>query len=300
MKNYVLLACLALVLASCSKEEDFEQDNQVAKNEIKENFVNASKSGTVTGQYGIYHDPDYKWAFVQNNIWSLDDGDYGADPGQYVWYNDINNWGVKAYTTTGKYSYSGVKSYAGLVYGRHYNTVSKNNNGFPKQIKNITSNLNTEWSVYVLNDGGSGAKYNASYDIWFDPNQNQQSTNKYEIMIWTKRKNQWPINENNDINKPWKSNVWVWNARYDVYKGSLGQQQVLTFIQRNGNGVNVGTGYIKAPLKKFIDKAVGWGWMSNTNYLTSIQAGFEICTAGTGPEDSKKANFVTNKFSLKI
>ncbi|WP_445455232.1 hypothetical protein [Flavobacterium sp. HNIBRBA15423] len=301
MKNYLLIACLAMLLSSCSTEEDFNQDNQDLVTETKDDATIASRSGTVTGQYGIYHDPDYKWAFVQNNIWSLDDGDYGADPQQYVWYNDINNWGVKAYTTTGKYSYSGVKSYPGLVYGRHYNNVSNNNNGFPKQIKNITSNLTAEWSMYVLNDGGSGSKYNSSFDIWFDPNQNQQSTNKYEIMIWTKRKGQWPINENNDINIPWKSNVWVWNAYYNVYKGSIGQQQVLTFVQLTGNnGSNNGTGYFNAPLKKFIDNAVGWGWMSDTNYLTSIQAGFEICTAGTGPADNQKANFVTNKFSLKI
>ena len=303
MKKYVFIASLALMMGSCSTDEDLIQDEQVATQETTDNSGLSARSGTVTGQYGVYQDPDYQWAFVQNNIWSIDDGDWGADRQQYVWYNNINSWGVKAYTKTGKYSYSGVKSYPGLVYGRHYNNVSRNNNGFPKRISSITSSLDAEWNVYVLNDGGSGAKYNASFDIWFDPSSNQRGRNKYEIMIWTKRKGQWPISDNVDINRPWKKNVWVWNARYDVYKGSIagGAQQVLTFIQLTGfNGSNNGTGYIKPPLQQFIDRAVQWGWMSNNNYLTSIQAGFEICTAGKGAADNQKANFVTNKFKLKI
>ncbi len=288
MKKTIYLALVTIFLSSCSKEDVTNENNAETK---LNKAVTANGTTTITEQYGIYQDPNYKWAFVQNNIWSIDDGDKGADKNQFVWYNNIGSWGVQAYTTTGKYSYSGVKSYPGLVFGRHYNTVSSNNNGFPKKISSITSSLNAEWSVYVQDDGGSGAKYNASYDIWFDPSSNQTGRNKYEIMIWTLRKGQWPINENNDINKPWKSNVKVDNAYYDVYKGALGDQQVLTFILRNGKG------YFKASLKAFIDSAVNWKWMENNNYLTSIQAGFEICTAGTS---TKKANFVTNKFYLGI
>jgi hypothetical protein len=298
MKNKLTSAILALLMLSCTSENsevlNAETTDSKSKDSNSSRVVTSGGTTTITGQYEVYQDPNYQWAFIQNNIWSIDDGDKGADPNQFIWYNNINSWGVRAYTTTGKYSYSGVKSYPSLVFGRHYNTVSQNGNGFPKQISKITSNLNTEWSTYVENDGGSGAKYNASYDIWFDPSSNQTGRNKYEIMIWTLRKGQWPINENNDINRPWKANVLVFNARYDVYKGSIagGQQQVLTFILKGG------TGYFKAPLKAFIDSAVNWGWMGNNNYLTSIQAGFEICTAGVN--NSSKANFVTNKFSLGI
>jgi hypothetical protein len=292
MKKILTTAVIAMLLSACSQEEAVTNENKA--DTALNRAVTANGTTTITEQYGIYQDPNYKWAFIQNNIWSIDDGDQGADKDQFIWYNNIGSWGVKAYTTTGKYSYSGVKSYPSLVFGRHYNTVSSNNNGFPKKISTITSNLNAEWGAHVENDGGNGAKYNISYDIWFDPSSSQAGRNRYEIMIWTLRKGQWPINENNDINKPWKSNVKVYNAYYDVYKGSIagGQQQVLTFILRGG------TGYFKAPLKAFIDSAVNWNWMSNTNYLTSIQAGFEICTAGKS--STSKANFVTDKFYLGI
>ncbi len=294
MKNLINKIFILALLASCSNNEnpDTIENPESATNRA----VTSNGTTTITEQYGIYQDPNYQWAFIQNNIWSIDDGDFGADRNQFIWYNNISSWGVKAYTTTGKHApvYSGVKSYPSLVFGRHYNTVSSNRNGFPKKVSDINSNLNTEWSTYVENDGGGNAVYNASYDIWFDPSSNQQGRNKYEIMIWTLRKNQWPINENNDINRPWKSNVKVYNAYYDVYKGSIdnGNQQVLTFILRGGNG------YFRAPLKAFIDSAVNWNWMSNQNYLTSIQAGFEICTAGVN--NNSKANFVTNKFYLGI
>lgn len=295
MKNYLVFAFGTLLLFSCSKEvlpDQVEPSAQEENRTEKEpTAVTAKAKATITGQYGIYQDPKYPWAFVQNNIWSIDAGDFGADPGQYLWYNNIGSWGVKAYTTQGKESYSGVKSYPGLVYGRHYNNVSENRNGFPVKVSSIKGNLDAEWSVRVENDGGPNAIYNASYDIWFDPDKNQKSTNKYEIMIWTLRKNQNPINDG-EFGVPWKSNVKVFNARYDVYKGTIfdGKQQVLTFILRDGKG------YFKAPLKAFIDSAVNWGWMGSNNYMTSIQAGFEICTAGT---KQNRANFVTNKFYLK-
>ena len=294
MKKYLLLFFGTVLLFSCSKDALIDPGDASAeiesRTEKEPKAVLAQAKATITGQYGVYKDPQYPWAFVQNNIWSIDEGDYGADPGQYLWYNNISSWGVKAYTTRGKESYSGVKSYPGLVYGRHYDNVSNNKNGFPIKVSSLKSNLDAEWSVRVENDGGKNAIYNASYDIWFDPDKNQKKTNKYEIMIWTLRKNQNPINDG-EFGKPWKPNVKVYNAYYDVYKGSLGSQQVLTFILRGGKG------YFKAPLKAFIDTAVSWNWMSNNNYLTSIQTGFEICTAGT-PQN--KANFVTNKFYLKI
>ena len=36
MKNYLLIACLAMLLSSCSTEEDFNQDNQDLVTETKD------------------------------------------------------------------------------------------------------------------------------------------------------------------------------------------------------------------------------------------------------------------------
>ena len=300
MKTLLLSISAFLLLQSCTKEnittepttQSIEKENI---NSLTKKAVTTNGTTTITETFGTYQDPNYQWAYIQNNIWSLTINDTGADKDQFIWYKDINNWGVQAYTTTGIFSYSGVKSYPSLVYGRHYNSTSTNLNGFPKKISTITKNYDAEWNVYVQNDGGANAIYNASYDIWFDPSSTNKGTNKYEIMIWTLRKNQNPINDLG-FGVKFKSNQTIGSYKFDVYKGSLdnGKQQVLTFILINGNGT------FKGGIKPFIDFATtskSNNWMANSNYLTSIQAGFEICTAGTS---TKKANFVTSKFSLNL
>lgn len=297
MRNLLLLLAAFVSLESCTKEDLATEGatQAIENNKLTAKAVTQNGTTTITETFGTYQDPNYQWAYIQNNIWSLTVGDTGADKDQFIWYNDINNWGVQAYTTTGIFSYSGVKSYPSLVYGRHYTNVSKNLNGFPKKINTITKPYTAEWNAYVQNDGGTNAIYNVSYDIWFDPSSTNTGTNKYEIMIWTLRKNQNPINDLG-FGVKFKSNVTIGSYKFDVYKGSLdsGKQQVLTFILINGNG------NFKGGLKSFIDFATTTAsnnWMANTNYLTSIQAGFEICTAGT---KTKKANFVTSKFSLTL
>ncbi|AWG21253.1 hypothetical protein FFWV33_06755 [Flavobacterium faecale] len=300
MKNVFVALATFMTMASCSQDaavptEVAAQTETIVSKSLKSKAVTQNGTTTITEDYGTYQDPNYQWAYIQNNIWSASIGDTGADRGQFIWYKNINSWGVQAYTTTGIFSYSGVKSYPSLVYGRHYNNVSQNKNGFPIKISAITKSYAAEWNAAVLDDGGSGAVYNASYDIWFDPSNTNTGTNKYEIMIWTLRKNQNPINDLG-FGVKFKANQKIGNYNFDVYKGSLdnGKQQVLTFILINGNGNFNGN------IKPFIDFASGSlsnNWMAKTNYLTSIQAGFEICTAGT---KTKKANFVTSKFSLAL
>lgn len=300
MKTILLAIATLATLASCSQEAVLDSERSQApettvSNTLTAKAVTLNGTTTITENYGTYQDPAYPWAYIQNNIWSVSIGDTGADKGQFIWYNNINSWGVQAYTTTGIFSYSGVKSYPSLVYGKHYTNASTNKNGFPIKISSITKSYAAEWNASVLDDGGSGAIYNASYDIWFDPSSTNAGTNKYEIMIWTLRKNQNPINDLG-FGVKFKANQKIGNYNFDVYKGSLdsGKQQVLTFILINGNG------NFKGNIKSFIDFASGSlsnNWMAKTNYLTSIQAGFEICTAGT---KTKKANFVTSKFSLSL
>jgi hypothetical protein len=284
LKNYLLLGFSALTILSCSNDENLLTNDSVVKNVSKD--VSA-RAGTVTGQYGQHFDSDYPWAFVSNNIWNWNNS--GTDREQYIWYNSINNWGVKAYTTFGSNpKFSEVKSYGSLVFGNHYGAKSTNLNGFPIKIKNIRSALNTQWTVRTENTD-NGSVWNASYDLWFDPSNTNEGLNAYELMVWTTYKNQNPIG-NIVVNS-----VKIGAISFEVWEGNNGGNDVITFRAINGSGVYSGS------LKPFIDYAVKTRkWISNENYLTSIQAGFEICTAGFGPADNQKANFVTDKFSLKI
>jgi hypothetical protein len=280
MKNYLLIAMAAMSLVSCTKDE-----NLTTKEEVTNPTV-AARAATITGQYGTFFDPDYQWGYMSNNIWNWENS--GTDREQYIWYKDINNWGVKAYTTFGSNpAYSEVKSYGSIVYGSHYGKKSTNTNGFPIQVKNIKSKFNAEWNCYTQNTDNN-SNWNASYDIWLDPRSNNNGANKYEIMIWTVYKNQYPVG------KKILDKLKVSNANYEVWQGNNGINEVLTFRLIGG------TGYFKAPLKAFIDAAVKRKWINTNVYLTSIQAGFEICTAGKGRADNQKANFVTNKFFLGI
>jgi hypothetical protein len=285
MKNYLLIAIVAMGIVSCTNDENLNTNDQNANN-TPDNIL--AKAGTVTGQYGTYDDPDYQWAFMANNIWNWNNS--GSDHGQYIWYNSIDSWGVKAYTTFGSNpAYSEVKSYGSIVFGSHYGRKSKNTNGFPIQVKSIKSKLNAQWNVRTENTD-SNSNWNASYDIWFDPSSTNNGANKYEIMIWTKYQNQYPIGKK-VVNKESVAGV-----DYEIWEGSNGINQVITF-----RPINNGTGKFSASLKTYIDYAVNTRkWMTDANYLTSIQAGFEICTAGKGAADNQKANFVTDKFYLGI
>ncbi|NJM80878.1 MAG: hypothetical protein HC854_16990 [Flavobacterium sp.] len=62
MKNYFLIAVSVLFLTSCSEEP--LTDEVISKDSSTERAVTANGTTTITEQYGIYQDPNYKMGLL--------------------------------------------------------------------------------------------------------------------------------------------------------------------------------------------------------------------------------------------
>jgi hypothetical protein len=116
----------------------------------------------------------------------------------------------------------------------------------------------------------SGGNWDAAYDIWFDPTArtNGQNTGA-EIMVWT-----------NHSGPPQPVGAKVGTATlaggtWDVWEGNIGWN-VISYVRTSG------TGSLNFPVSTFFNDAVSRGYAQRSWYLTSIQAGFEPWSGGTG------------------
>jgi hypothetical protein len=155
-------------------------------------------------------------------------------------------------------------SYPSIYIGCHYNNCSPGTN-LPIQVKSITKAHTGIDLKYV-----GGAAFDASYDIWLDPNPNKTGVNKQEIMIWLNR--QGPIqpvgNKVGDVN--------ISGVNWQVWSGSNGQNEVISYVAPSPI-------YNKAlDVLDFLADVRGSGKITNDWYLTSIQAGFEPWQGGQG------------------
>jgi cellulase/cellobiase CelA1 len=129
------------------------------------------------------------------------------------------------------------------------------------QISSATSSINYTYT---------GGTYNASYDIWLDPTPKRDGVNQMEIMIWFNR--QGPI-------QPIGSSVGTGNVggrTWDVWRGSNGSNNVISYVAPSPI-----TSWSFSVLD-FINDIRNRGAITNSWYLTSIQAGFEPWNGGVG------------------
>jgi hypothetical protein len=116
----------------------------------------------------------------------------------------------------------------------------------------------------------AGGYWNASYDLWFDPNPNQSGQNTgAELMIWGSH--QGPP-------QPIGSKVGTASlagATWDVWIGNIGWNVVSYVRQQTTNSLNLN-------LTEFTADAVRRGQVQNSWYLTSVQFGFEPWQGGPG------------------
>jgi hypothetical protein len=272
-----------MYLVACSKQHNTvpETNNSITNTEAEAAAVPEVSAPRTTFCFDPPNGNRYErvrqpWYHINNNVWQQNLNGVGR---QCIWHTDQNNWGADASHSFGN---GQIKSYASVILGNHYGDRTQNGS-FPLQASNIISsrNLYTRW----IHDEYNANHYNASYDIWFDEQARENGNNSHEIMIWPARKNQEPIAERYDGNGavPWKRNINIDGKQYNIYRGSNGQNKVLTFIPISS------ARDFSANLKAFIKRAVDLGWMTNRLYCTSVQAGWEIISGG---------NFVTRRFEF--
>lgn len=191
---------------------------------------------------------------VQNNEW-------GANDGQCISVSD-NGFTI----TAGNHNVptnGAPASYPSIYAGCHYGNCSSGS-GLPLQVSRLGT---VSSSVAYTTAGGS---WNASYDLWFDPNPNQSGQNTgAELMIWGSH--QGPP-------QPIGSKVGTANlagAGWDVWVGNIGWNVISYVRQQTTSSLNLN-------LTEFTNDAVQRGQVQSSWYMTSAQFGFEPWQGGPG------------------
>ncbi|WP_405426827.1 GH12 family glycosyl hydrolase domain-containing protein [Micromonospora sp. NBC_00617] len=192
---------------------------------------------------------------VQNNRW-------GTTAQQCI--NATSN-GFEITTLNGSSPTNGAPTaYPSIFFGCHYTNCSPGTN-LPIQVSQISSATSSISYRYV-----SGATYNASYDIWLDPSPKRDGVNQMEIMIWLNRQGQI---------QPIGSVVGTTNLAgrtWEVWRGSNGSNNVISYVASSA------ISSLNFSVMDFINDTRNRGAITNSWYLTSIQAGFEPWQGGVG------------------
>ncbi|MFG3552901.1 cellulose binding domain-containing protein [Micromonospora sp. NPDC047557] len=192
---------------------------------------------------------------VQNNRW-------GTTAQQCI---NVTSSGFEITTLNGSSPTNGAPTaYPSIFFGCHYTNCSPGTN-LPIQVSQISSATSSISYRYV-----SGATYNASYDIWLDPSPKRDGVNQMEIMIWLNR--QGPI-------QPIGSVVGTANLAgrtWEVWRGSNGSNNVISYVAPSA------ISSLNFSVLDFINDTRNRGAITNSWYLTSIQAGFEPWQGGVG------------------
>ncbi|MDG4837008.1 cellulose binding domain-containing protein [Micromonospora sp. WMMD967] len=192
---------------------------------------------------------------VQNNRW-------GTTAEQCI---NVTNNGFEIRTLNGSSPTNGAPTaYPSVFFGCHYTNCSPGTN-LPMQVSQISSATSSISYRYV-----SGATYNASYDIWLDPSPKRDGVNQMEIMIW--------LNRQGSI-QPIGSVVGTTNLAgrtWEVWRGSNGSNNVISYVAQSA------ISSLNFSVLDFINDTRNRGAITNSWYLTSIQAGFEPWQGGVG------------------
>jgi hypothetical protein len=201
---------------------------------------------------------------VQNNRW-------GTSAQQCI---NVTSTGFRIATQQGSSPTNGAPvSYPSVFLGCHYTNCSPGST-LPMQVSRIR---NASSSISYQYAGGT---YNASYDIWLDPTPKTNGVNQMEIMIWFNR--QGPIQPIGSA----VGNTTIAGRSWQVWRGSNGSNNVISYVASstiNSWSFNV---------LDFVNDVRARGAITNSWYLTSIQAGFEPWNGGVG--------LAVNNFSASV
>jgi cellulase/cellobiase CelA1 len=191
---------------------------------------------------------------VQNNRW-------GSSAEQCI---NVTDNGFSIVSQQGSTATNGAPlSYPSVFLGCHYTNCSPGTN-LPLQVSQISS------ATSSINYAYAGGTFNASYDIWLDPTPRRDGVNQQEIMIWFNR--QGPIQPIGYV----VGTANVGGRTWEVWRGSNGANNVISYVAPSA------ISSWSFSVLDFINDTRNRGLITNSWYLTSIQAGFEPWNGGTG------------------
>jgi hypothetical protein len=215
--------------------------------------------------------------WVNNNQWGV--AKSGTTGQQCVWgtcqTGDLVGWGTSWNWTSGS---GGVKTFASLVFGWQWGW-KVTNTGLPVQIS-ANRMVNCGWDFTVSQTG----TIDVSYDTWLHSisNPGTNDTPTEEVMIWLDAEG-----GAGPIGARVAAGVKLAGATWDLHQGPGGSTWPVSSYVRTSNAT---TSVMN--MMEFYNDLVSRGWIPNTRYLSSIQAGTEVFT-GTG-------SLTTNGFYCRV
>ena len=191
---------------------------------------------------------------VQNNRW-------GSTAEQCI---NVTGSGFQITSQQGSAPTNGAPlSYPSIYVGCHYSNCSPGTN-LPRQVSQIGS-ANSSISYNY-----TGGTYDAAYDIWLDPTPKTTGVNQMEIMIWFNR--QGPISP---VGSP-VGTTTVAGRTWEVWQGWNGGNDVVSYVAPSP------ISSLSFNVMDFVRDVDARTQVTDSWYLTSIQAGFEPWNGGTG------------------
>jgi cellulase/cellobiase CelA1 len=169
--------------------------------------------------------------------------------------------------------------YPAIYQGCHWGSCTSGS-ALPIQVGELTpGSVTTNWNT---SQTGTGA-YDVAYDIWFNqtPTTSGQP-NAEELMVW--------LNHNGSVQPSGSvvaSNVSIGGHTYNIWEAQDSTWKDVSYVMTSGttsvNGLDVGL---------LAADSVNRGYMSDSDYLIDVEAGFELWQGGAG--------LTTNSFALNV
>ena len=193
---------------------------------------------------------------VQNNAWN-------NPGGQAITVSDT---GFTITTENGSAPTNGAPlGYPSVYLGYHYGNGSP---GSPLPLQ--LSHIQTATSSITYTYPTSGT-YDASYDIWLNPTSVTTGVNQQEIMIWFNHTG--PVQPVGSV----VGTSTIDGKSFTVWEGSNGQNNVVSYVANTPI-----TTWNHFDVLGFVDNTETIEPVTNSWYLTSIQAGFEPWSGSVG------------------
>ncbi len=193
---------------------------------------------------------------VQNNAWN-------NPGGQAI---TVGSTGFTITTENGSAPTNGAPlGYPSVYLGYHYGTGSPGS-PLPEQLSQIQTA--TSSITYTYPTSGT---YDASYDIWLNPTPITTGVNQQEIMIWFNHTG--PIQPVGSV----VGTSTIDGKSFTVWEGSNGQNNVVSYVANSPI-----TSWNNFNVLGFVDNTETLEPVTNSWYLTSIQAGFEPWSGSVG------------------
>ncbi|MCW2935449.1 MAG: cellulose-binding family, partial [Actinomycetia bacterium] len=169
--------------------------------------------------------------------------------------------------------------YPAIYKGCHWGACTSDS-GLPIQVGNLTpGKVTTSWTTSQTYAGA----YDVAYDIWYNQSPTTSGQpNAEEMMIW--------LNDNGGVEPAGSvvaSNVALGGHTYNIWEDQMSTWKDVSYVMTSGTTSvsNLDVGILAAD-------SVSRGYMTDSDYLIDLEAGFELWQGGAG--------LATDSYSVNI